>query len=62
MNLQQIKQAVDGGKIVCWKNDNYLVEKGGPWGYWIVKDGQPIIGLTENSFENFDEFFILETL
>lgn len=26
MNLQQIKDAVDQGKTVCWKNHGYTVE------------------------------------
>lgn len=60
MNLDEIKQAVDDGKIVCWKNDSYLVEKGGPWEYWVVKDNQPIFGLTECSVQNGKDFFMLE--
>lgn len=25
MNLQEIKAAVDAGKVVCWANENYRV-------------------------------------
>lgn len=36
MNLQQIKQAVNDGKIVCWMNNRYTVKVGGKYGYIII--------------------------
>ena len=35
MTLKEIKAAVDAGKVVCWSNDNYYVEKGGPTGLLV---------------------------
>jgi hypothetical protein len=61
MNLDEIKQAVDAGKIICWKNDNYLVEKGGPWGYWVIFDDKPLFGLTPFNIDGHEsDYFILE--
>lgn len=38
MTLDEIKQAVDAGKIVHWSNDGYTVEKCGDsiYNYYIV--------------------------
>lgn len=35
MTLQEIKDAIEAGKTVCWKHDGYGVVKGGS-GYLIV--------------------------
>jgi hypothetical protein len=65
MNLQQIKQAVDAGKIVCWLNDRYMVKVGGKYGYIIIHKPTNL----EMEFLQFDgnklianesDFFILE--
>lgn len=47
MNLKEIKQAVDDGKIVHWANDGYLVSKNDIGVYYITfTDNNDSIGLT----------------
>lgn len=36
MTLAEIKQAVDAGKSVCWKNDGYVVMKDSIGQYLIM--------------------------
>lgn len=66
MNLDEIKQAVDDGKVVCWASENYRVQKGGPNGHLIVcQTNGYTCGLTWADGKTLncnseDEFFILE--
>lgn len=68
MNLQQIKQAVDGGKVVCWSNENYRVVHDCK-NQWLIVCGLNgyttgltwADGVTMNCNSE-DEFFILENL
>jgi len=50
MNLQQIKQAIEEGKTVCWANEAYRVIKTKSGGYLIGYNiggrGENYIGLT----------------
>ena len=47
MTLKEIMQAVDDGKKVKWKNNNYLVEKWRGQGYMIVcQSNRHATGLT----------------
>lgn len=59
MNLQEIKEAVEAGKVVCWSNDNYYVEKGGPTGLLVVcgDTDLPVFAVSEAIIS--DNFFIL---
>lgn len=65
MNLQQIKDAVESGKVVCWSSPAYVVAKDAT-GQWLIvclhngsaigltwRDGVTLNGKTE-------EFFIRE--
>lgn len=49
MTLQQIKDAVNRGEVVCWSNSGYTVEFDGKdyWIVWMAGTGQEnSIGLT----------------
>lgn len=63
MNLQEIKAAIDAGKVVYWLHENYYVEKGGPTGLLVVhgNTGLPCFAVNESNV-NDGEFFILENL
>lgn len=64
MTLQEIKQAVLDGKVVCWGNDGYKVIKDNLDQWFIQHSGGNCIGLTWrngttlNGKEN--EFYIKE--
>lgn len=66
MNLQQIKQAVDAGKIVCWSSQNYVVKNDVRAGWIIVCEiNGYTFGLTWADGKTLncnseDEFFIIE--
>ena len=66
MNLQEIKDAVDAGKVVHWNNDGYTVKL---WaaGYFIVCESNQNAtrltwadGVTMNEKE--EDFYIGETV
>lgn len=68
MNLQEIKQAVDDGKIVCWASENYRVIKD-RLNQWLIvcQINGYTVGLTWADGKTLncnseDEFFILENL
>ena len=46
MTLEEIKQAVDEGQIVCWKTDSYQVIKDHIGQYLIQHTNGSCIGLT----------------
>lgn len=64
MKLQEIKDAVEAGKTVCWKNDAYVVIKAND--EWLIKCtlNDNCIGLTwrDNKTMNGEEkdFFVKE--
>jgi hypothetical protein len=60
MTLKEIKAAVDAGKVVCWSNDNYYVEKGGPTGLLVVcgDTDLPLFAVCDAIIN--DNFFILK--
>ena len=63
MTLQEIKDAVDAGKIVHWMNDGYIAHKG-KYGQYLVtfKANDSAIGLTWSDGVTLngseDEFYI----
>ena len=61
MNLKEIKAAVDAGKVVCYNNIGYVVERGGPTGLVVYCkiNGAYIMSLNEKNTSR-GEFFILE--
>jgi hypothetical protein len=48
MALQEIKDAVEAGKIVCWKNNSYVVKKDNLGQWLICHYNGYCIGLTWN--------------
>lgn len=64
MTLQEIKEAVDAGKTVCWSNKGYKVVKGSS--QYLIKyiQNNHCIGLTWQDGVTLngkeDEFFISE--
>lgn len=59
MKLEEIKAAVDAGKVVCWNNDNYTVEKN----YVVVcNDNNVAVFILNEENATCGEFFILENL
>lgn len=64
MTLQEIKEAVDAGKTVCWGNEGYKVIKGSS--QYLIKfiPNNDCIGLTWNDGVTLNgkenEFFISE--
>ena len=57
MKLEEIKAAVDAGKVVCWANDRYTVEKN----YVVVcNDNDAAVFMLNDENVNCGEFFILE--
>ena len=36
MTLNEIKQAVNDGKTVCWKSEIYVVERNGTEDYYLI--------------------------
>lgn len=65
MNLEQIKEAVEAGKIVCWANSSYQVIKD-DIGQWLIHRAQNdwTIGLTHQDGTTLNgaesQFYILE--
>lgn len=63
MTLKEIKKAVQNGKIVCWKQNNYVVIKG-KFEYLIkCLNNEHCIGLTWNDGKTLNgeekDFYIL---
>lgn len=64
MNLEEIKAAVESGKIVCWKNKGYVVKKDGIGQWHICHYRGSCIGLTRNdniTMNGAEEDFYIES-
>lgn len=66
MTLEQIKEAVQAGKTVCWKNDGYRVicDKHDQW-FIFCRWNSDCIGLTHRDGVTMngkpEQFYILES-
>ena len=66
MKLQEIKQAVNDGKTVCWKSEIYVVEREGTEDYYQIHctTNDNYMGLTWLDGKTMngepEEFFILD--